>query len=184
MKVKKINAVLGLLAIGLLFTRVIYEIYSYFTFYYNPKVTVIIAYGFVTCMMLHAVISMTMLGVIHDGNTIEKYPKENIRTILQRASVGGLLLLLPFHIKTGDWIAKKFGGFSFLVVLIILGVLFWAFTFIHVGASFTRALITLGIIKTSKTQKILDWIIWVICGILFLLSVFIIIKTQIALFYM
>ena len=184
MKVKKINAVLGLLAIGLLFTHVIYEIYSYFTFYYNPMVTVIIAYGFVTIMMLHAVISMTMLGVIHDGNSITKYPGENIRTILQRASVGGLLLLLPFHIKTGDWITKKFGGFGFFVVLVILGVLFWAFTFIHIGASFTRALITLGIIKSNKAKNILDWIIWIICGILFVLSVFVIIKTQVALFNM
>jgi len=184
MKVKKINAVLALISVLLLFTHSIYEVFSFLAFYYNPMVTSAIAFTLASCMMLHAAISMTVLGVKHDGNALDKYPKENIRTIIQRGSACGLLLILPFHIKTGDWISSKFGGFGFLVVLIILGILFWAFTFIHIGSSFTRALITLGILKSVKTQKILDWIIWVICGILFIISLFVIIKTQIILFKM
>lgn len=181
---KKINAILALISVFLLLAHVVYEIWSYMSFYYNPGMTVLIAYGFVTCVMLHIVISVFIVAYKHDGDALGKYPKKNIRTIIQRASAAGILVLLPFHIKTGDWVTSHFGGTVFFIVLIVLGVLFWAFTFLHVGSSLTRALITLGIIKERKTQKIIDWTVWVISAALFVASVIIVIKTQVILFNM
>ena len=184
MKVKKISAIFALMAVLLLFFHAAYEIWSFIKFYYNPAVTTGIAFGFVTCAILHGIMSMYALAVKHDGDTLKLYPKSNIRTIIQRLSVAGVLIILPFHIKTMDWISGHFGGKIFFIVLLILEVLFWGCTFLHVGASFTRALITLGILKERKTQKIIDGIIWVLCAVMFVASVYVIIKTQIFMFNM
>ena len=184
MKIKKANALVGLLITALLLVHVTYEVIMYVTFQYDPVTTAVIGYGFGALVMVHVVLSILSLTKLHDGSRLKTYPKLNARTILQRASAAGILLLLPVHIKTGDWVASKTGGPGFFAFLMILGVLFHLMLFIHIAASLSRALITLGLIESRKTQRTVDILTALLCAAAFIFACRVIISTQIFLFTM
>ena len=110
MRAKRANAVVALLMIAALLIHLAYEVWSYMTFYYNPLVTKLIAYSFVALVVVHILLSVSIVFGQHDSKDLRKYPKQNWRTIVQRVSAVMILLLLPWHIKTGDWIASHTGG--------------------------------------------------------------------------
>ena len=183
-RLKKINALLSLAALLFLLIHIGYELFSYITFFYNPVVTNIIAYAFMGCAALHGVLAVFILVQRHDGSTLGTYPAANLRTILQRASAALIVVLLPIHVKTGDWIANHAGGEWLLWLLVILQLFFWAAALTHIGTSLTRALISLGWLQNRKTQKVLDVIVWILCACAFAASCVVIIKTQFFLFHM
>ena len=184
MKIKKANAAVGLLIIALLLVHVGYEVYMYLAFKYDPVTTAVIGYGFGALVMVHVVLSVYSVMKLHDGSRLRTYAKLNARTIVQRLSAAGILLLLPLHIKTGDWVASKTGGLAFFAFLMIAGVLFHAMLFLHIASSFSRALITLGLLESRKTQRILDVLAAVLCAGAFLYASSVIIPTQMFLFSM
>ena len=183
-RLKKLNALLSLAALLLLAIHLSYELFSYLTFYYNPVMTNIIAYTFMGLAAAHGLLSVLILVRKHDGSALGVYPSANLRTILQRASAGLIVVLLPVHVKTGDWIANHAGGEWLLWLLIILQLLFWGAVLTHIAVSFTKALISLGVLQSTKTQRVLDLILWILCAAAFAVSCVIIIKTQIFLFHM
>ncbi|MBQ9179633.1 MAG: hypothetical protein IJ132_02390, partial [Firmicutes bacterium] len=99
MKLKKANAALGLLAIVILLVHAGYQVVAYLLFIYNPVVTQVLAWMTVGVVALHAIMGMGMVFFVHDGATVKSYPRANLRTILQRASAIGILVMLIFHIK-------------------------------------------------------------------------------------
>lgn len=86
MNIKRINAAAGLILVLLLLVHVIYEVWSYVTFYYNPLVTKAIGWSFAAVTALHILLSVTSLYAKHDGSTLRMYPRANIGTIMQRGS--------------------------------------------------------------------------------------------------
>ena len=184
MKIKKANAVVALVLIALLILHLAYEVWSYLRFYYNPVLTAWIGYGFVAATGLHVVLSIVSLVRGHDGSRLSVYPKENRRTIVQRLSAVCILALLFFHIKTGDWIAGHVGGFPLFVVLIILQLLFWLMVFLHIATSFSRALITLGLLSGRRAQRAVDVAVSILCAAAAVIAAMIVIRTQLFLFSM
>ena len=100
MKLKKINAALGLLSIAAMLLHIGYTVFAYLAFYYNPTLKLLTAIPFMALACLHAVCGMLTLFLQSDGTRLELYPKQNARTILQRVSAALMLPLLMLHINT------------------------------------------------------------------------------------
>ena len=86
MRLKKINAALGLLSIVAMLLHIGYTVFAYLAFYYNPTLKLLTAIPFMVLACLHAVCGMLAVFIQADGTRLDLYPKQNLRTILQRAS--------------------------------------------------------------------------------------------------
>lgn len=184
MNIKKFNAAAGLILIALLIVHISYEVWSYLTFYYNPAVTRLIAWSFAGVTSIHIIMSAVSVAGKHDGSTLAKYPRMNLGTILQRGSALGILVLLPVHVKTGDWIAQHAVGNTGFIVLVILEILFWVMIGVHVTMSLSRALISLGLLENMKNKKTIDFMTGILCAAGISVSAYIIIVTQLVLLNM
>ena len=181
MKYKKYNAVIGLFLIVLLIVHLGYEVWSYKAFYYNPLVTKVLGYGFAVCVGIHALLSIYALAH-HESRQLRTYARYNVRTIVQRLSVAGLLILFPLHIKSGDWIAGHKVSPAGFTALMVLQVLFWLMIYLHVTTSFTRALITLGLLEERAVQRKIDTLAAVLLAALLIYAGKVIIQTQMFLY--
>ena len=181
--VKKCNAVLGLAIIAVFLIHIIYEIYAYLTFYYNPVLTKAIAHTALGTAALHVLISIFIIFFMHDRGNGMKYPALNVRTLLQRISAFAIVPLMIVHMNTFSLLGmtSEAAGPLFLTVLAVQA-LFYADVLLHIGLSTGNALITLGIITTGKVRKTTDITVWTLCVILFIAAVVIITRTQLAMF--
>lgn len=179
--IKRINAVLGLSIIAAFLTHVGYEVYSYITFYYNPVVTKVIAYTALGLVALHVICSIISVAGHDKGNGL-KYPGMNVRTVLQRASAGFMLVFIILHMNTFDMLPSNEGNRPVFILILLMQVLFFASVFTHVAVSLTNAFITLGWLTSGRTRKKLDIVIWGLCAVLFAASAIVITRTQYAMF--
>ena len=112
-------------------------------------------------MLIHALISMDLALSAHAETGKYKgksYPKQNVSTIIQRASG---ILMVP---ATGLHIAGAIGAMvPPKAVHAIVPPLFFAMVLTHIAVSTSKAFITLGI-GDAKLVKTLDVIMRVICG--------------------
>ena len=135
-----------------------------------------------TC--LHAICGMSIVFLQKDGTRLDLYPKQNMRTILQRVSAAMIFPLLILHINTFQLLQFSVGKGMYLLfgLLIFMEVLFFATVITHVAVSITGALITLGILSSRKKQIILDRIIYIIGALAFVIAVIAVVKGQITMF--
>ena len=178
MKLKKANAILGLFAILILLAHAGYQTVAYIMFIYNPLVTCLLGWITVAVVSAHAILGMSMLAFAHDGGSVKDYPGMHLRTILQRASAIGIMVMLVLHIKAYDILRSGTPG---LVAAELIQLLFFSFIFIHIGTSFTNAFVTLGLLGDMDKKKKIDRVVWVICAVLWAVTVFVVGKTYIAL---
>lgn len=184
MKLKKINAVLGLLSIVAILGHMGYNVFAYLTFYYNPTLKILTAIPFMVLVCLHAVCGMLTVFLQTDGTRLDLYPKQNIRTILQRVSAALILPLLILHINTFSLLrsTSEAGQWLLFALLMLSQPLFYGVTLTHVAVSLTRGLITLGLLSSRDKQKRLDLIIYIICGVAFAIVTFVVLRTELAMF--
>ena len=186
MKLKKINAALGLLSILFMLLHIGYTVFSYLTFYYNPVLKMVFAIPFMVLVCLHAVCGMLTLFLQKDSGRTDLYPKQNLRTILQRVSAILIFPLLILHINTFDLMqASAEKGYKIFIFLLILGeLIFFAAVITHVAVSLTNGLITLGLLSSRETQKKIDRVVYVLGAVSFCVSVFAVVKAQVGMFLM
>lgn len=184
MKLKKVNAALGLLSIAAILLHMGYSVFTYLFFYYNPFLQKVFAIPFMVLVCLHAVCGMLIVFTQGDGTRMDMYPKQNLRTVFQRVSAALILPLLILHINTFALMsaAAKNGHPVYVVLLMIAELLFFAVVIMHVVTSFTRGFITLGWLSSIETQQKIDKAVYVIGAIVFAVSSFIILKGQIGMF--
>lgn len=184
MHIKKTNAILGLLSILFLILHIGYTVYAYLSFYYNPFLKLVFAIPFMVCTCLHAVCGMLIVFTQSDGTRMDLYTKLNMQTVLQRVTAALIFPLLILHINTFSLMkaSAENGQIIFIFLLILAELLFFAVVITHVSVSLTKSLITLGILESRKTQQALDRIIYVIGAIIYAVSVFAIVKVQLAMF--
>ena len=60
--------------------------------------------------------------------------------------------------------------------------LFYGVALIHVAVSVTRGLITLGLLTSSDRQKRIDRVVYILCGLAFAVSIFVVVRTELAMF--
>lgn len=184
MKLKKINAVAGLLACLTLLIHVCYNIYAYLTFYYNPTLKILTAIPFIVITCVHAVCGMCAVFLHGDGTRLDVYQKQNRQTIIQRVSAALIFPLLILHIRNFDLLKTSAGNenWPFFALLIFLQVVFYAVVAAHVSVSVSRALITLGILTDREKQRKLERFMLAFCAVLFAAAVFAVIKGQLKMF--
>ena len=186
MKLKKLNAVLGLLSILSLLVHVGYTIYTYIAFYYNPVISRATQLPLVLLVLTHAVCGMLILFLYNDGSQPTLYPKQNRRTIIQRVSAALILPVLFVHFDTFKTMqsSAEAGNTTPVYLLMVIETLFFAIVIAHVSTSLTNAFITLGILSSRETQKKINRAVYVIGAAVFLFAVFAVVRTQAAMFLM
>lgn len=184
MKLKKYNAVLGLLTIVLLLVHSGFEMYAYIRFIYGPVVTKVLGGIILAALICHMITGMSIVMFSHDGAETRKYAGLNRGTIIQRASAIGTLVFLFGHTKAFDIMNSHIGGAFSLVLAIIIQALFFGCAFLHVGTSFGKAFITLGILESLTVKKRIDRVVWIILAIAYIAILAIICKTMFILWSM
>lgn len=184
MRLKKINASLGLLTILFMLLHMGYSVFAYLTFYYNPVLKTVFAVPFMVLVCLHAVCGMLTVFLHKEGYRTDLYPKKNLRTVLQRVSAALIFPLLILHINTFSLMqssAEK-GRPFFILLLIAAELSFFAAVVTHVSVSLTKGLITLGLLSSKRKQEVLDRSIFVLCGVFYAVAVYAVVKGQAAMF--
>ena len=170
MKLKKLNAVLGLLLAAVCLTHVTLEVYYGTTLENILKLLKLTAHICGGICFTHALISAYMVFFVHERpKRSTTYPKENIRTVIQRWSALLMFILLSFHTMLSKMLTThRENGLWFFIICIAVAILFFATVFLHISVSFTRALITLGLITSRETQRKIDKVVWVLMVLGFL----------------
>ena len=184
MRLKKINAALGLLSIAAMLLHIGYTVFAYLAFYYNPTLKLLTAIPFMVLACLHAVCGMLTLFLQSDGTRLELYPKQNARTILQRVSAALMLPLLILHINTFGLLqsSAEAGQWIWFALLMLSQPLFYGTVLTHIAVSVTRGLITLGWLSSSEKQRKIDRVVYILCALAFAVSTFVVVRTELAMF--
>ena len=183
-RMKKINAVLGLLTIVLLIVHAAYNVFCYLTMYYNPVLKQAVSLPLMIAVCLHAVLGMSMVFLNRDGGDLRVYSEYNKETILQRISAALILPILFIHIKTFALMSSsaESGAKLPVILLILVEILFFGIVFTHISISFSRALITLGLLSDIDKKRRLDKFMYIFCALLFAICVIAIVRTQLFMF--
>ena len=183
-KLKKANAVLGLLTVILLFIHSGFNVFCYITMFYDPILKNTFALPLMVVFCLHAVLGMSLVFMNSDGTSPVLYPGYNKYTIAQRISAALLFPVLLIHLRTFSFMSTcaEVGNAAAIIILIIVEVLFFGTVFTHISVSFSRALITLGLLSSREKQRSIDKAVIVICAVFFTVSVIAVVRTQLIMF--
>lgn len=184
MRLKKIGAALSMLAIPALLLHIGYTVYAYLAFYYNPALKMLTSTPFMVLTCLHAICGMASVFLQSDGTRLDLYPKQNLRTILQRVSAALIFPLLILHLSTYDMLraSAESGRWVHFALLMLSQPLFYGTVLAHVAVSVSRALVTLGWLSSREGQKTVDRVAWVIAALAFAVATFAVVKGQLAMF--
>lgn len=162
--IKKINAILTLLTCLMLLDHVLFLSGWLGTGGTMFGINLSMARVLLTLAALHGLLSMSIVMFGHDGSS-GAYASLNRRTIVQRFSGMAILVLLLVHMMPSQ------GGAEIYGMRAVFYALLFAAVFVHVAVSFSKALITLGLAGSEKTIRRIDGIVYVLCGVLFVLAV-------------
>lgn len=155
---KKLNAVCTWILMPALLVHIVTTLAFLLTGWFDMKLFVIVPRIVGVVCIMHVCISMYIVFFKHDGANIGGYGKLNQRTIVQRASGIMILLLVHPHVKL-------FSSFLYenlplptprKIVIFIVEMLFFGAIYTHLECSFSRSLITMGLIRSEKTEHTID----------------------------
>ena len=172
MGVKKVNAVLGMILSVACIVHITTQVIFGLT---HQELGLLATVPVHICMgtaVLHILIGFGMIFFLHEGKKTSMYPKENVGTILQRGSGILMTILMFFHFKLHKIVlsAGEQQGMGLFVLCMCVMILFFGTVFLHISVSFTRAMVTLGIITSRSTKRKIDHVLWVVMGLAFLAS--------------
>ena len=184
MRLKKCNALLGLLTILALFVHIGYNVYCYLMFYYSPTLSMLTAAPIIVFACLHAITGMCSVFLLGDGTRVSPYQKQNRRTVAQRVSAALIFPLLIVHLNTFEvlTIAATSGAWFVFALVLCAQIAFYAAVAVHVATSFSRALITLGLLTSKETQARIDKVAAIVCACLFPFAAFVVVRGQLSMF--
>lgn len=161
MLMRKVNAILSLIATFLLLDHAIF-----LSVWMLTKGTIAQSAGFlpwILCgvVLVHAVISIGLGIAAHKGaehTKVKQYKKWNRSTIFQRISGVLLVVFIPLHVAgaAGAIHPPK-------VVHAIVPLLFFTVSLAHAAVSTSKAFVTLGI-GSARIVKVADRVIKVVCA--------------------
>lgn len=132
----------------------------------------ILAEGIVATVLIHVVLCIVSYYPRRGILNFHRYRKANWRLITQRISGIIILILLYPHMRVLHLIisgASFSGGAKFLVL--VTEILFAGAAFLHLSVSFSRSMLTLGLLRNDRMEKLVDYVTWIICGLLMVLTV-------------
>ena len=184
MKIKKINAALGLLSIAAMLVHIGYTVFAYLAFYYNPMLKLLTAVPFMVLVCLHAVCGMLSVFFRSDGTRLDLYPKQNIDTVLQRVTAALMLPMLILHINTFGMLQSSAdsGRWAWFILLLASQPLFYGVVLTHIAVSVSRGLVTLGWLTSRGRQRTIDRVVYCLCAAAFVVATFVVLRTELAMF--
>ena len=179
-RLKKINAVLGLLTMILLITHSGYMAFCYFIMTY-PSLIRALSWPLAVAFCLHAMLAMSLVFMNSDGTSLALYPGYNKSTVVQRISAAVLFPMLLIHLWNYQLLSMigEAGSKAALFVFAVVEILFFGTVFTHIAVSFSRALITLGLLTSREKQRTTDKAMIIICAALFALTAIAIVRAQV-----
>lgn len=132
----------------------------------------ILAEGIMATVLIHVVLCIVSYYPRRGILNFHRYRKANWRLITQRISGIVILILLYPHMRVLHLIisgASFSGGAKFLVL--VTEILFAGAAFLHLSVSFSRSMLTLGLLRNDRMEKLVDCVTWIICGLLMVLTV-------------
>ena len=186
MRLKKLNAALGLFSIVCMLLHMGYTVFAYLTFFYDPVLKLVFAMPFMVVVCLHAVCGMLTVFLQGDGSRMDLYPKQNMGTLIQRVSAALIFPLLILHINTFSLmqVCAGKGQKGLIVLLIAAELLFFAVVIAHVVISLSKGLITLGLLASRGLQRRIDRTAYVLGAAAFVIAAYAVVKVQIVMFLM
>ena len=184
MKLKKINAVISLLTILFIVVHIGYNTYCYLASYYNPTLKIATSIPVMISVCLHGILGMLAVFLMGDGTKLTTYPKQNIRTIIQRVSAALIFPLLILHLNTFNILKSSSEEKAWVkfILVIFCQIIFYGIIILHTAVSATKAMITLGWLSSPEKQKKLDTTIYILAGLVFIVAAFSIVKGQLSMF--
>ena len=171
MRLKKVNAICSWIIIGFLLGHLGTMSYSMLTGWYNFFICKGLAKGTAIVVAIHVTLSLILMFFFHDGTNFSKYKSQNKRVMLQRASGLIIVAILHLHTKAFGFIAA---GTALSVAnkcfILITEFLFFGAIFIHLGVSFSRSLISMGMVRSDAAEKRVDRLVAVFCGLLMVIT--------------
>lgn len=153
MKLKKINAVLTWFTSMCFLTHLYTMSVFMLTGWFNVGICMAGARATAMFVSLHTVISLIILFFSHDGSSLTRYAKLNKETVMQRATAISMMILVHFHLKAFGFITAGTAlSIGQKIFIIVTEVLFFASCNAHLGISFPRSLITMGIIREDSAE--------------------------------
>jgi hypothetical protein len=184
MTIKKLNAVIALITSLALFVHIGYSAFAYLTFYYNPTLKVVTAIPFMVCTCIHAILGMCAVFLMGDGTRLTVYPRLNARTLIQRITAALIFPMLILHLNTFRLLKNNAasGNWPVFAIIIFIQIIFFAVVITHTAVSFSRALITLGMLQSRQAQTIIDRIVYIFWAAVFLIASFAVTRGDIVMF--
>lgn len=171
MGLKKVNAVLSWLLSLSLLGHLLTMSYSFLTGWYNYSLCKNLAYLTAGLVTVHVIISVVLIFFFHDGSRISYYGKRNLPTIFQRVTALVIVVILHMHVKAFGFIVAGIKlGFWTKIGIFVTETIFFGAIFLHLAVSFSKSMISVGILRTEKMEKIIDKVAIVVCSVLMLLT--------------
>lgn len=174
MALKKINAVASWILIALLLVHIFTTLAYLLTGWVNMDIMMKAPRALAIVCVIHVCISLAIVFFMHDGSDFTRYGKLNQRTFMQRLS--GLMILLLVHPHV-----KLFASFIYenvplsagrKILVFAVEMLFFGAIYTHLECSFSRSLITMGLIRSEKAERAVDYTMRTLCVLGFALTFF------------
>ena len=174
MALKKTNAVISWILIALLLVHIYTTLVYLLTGRFDLQIMMKVPRALAIVCVIHVCISLAIVFFMHDGSDFTKYGKLNQRTFMQRLS--GLLILLLVHPHV-----KLFASFIYesvplsagrKILVFVVEMLFFGAIYTHLECSFSRSLITMGLIRSEKTEHAVDIAARALCALGFAVTFF------------
>lgn len=158
MSLKKTNAVISWILIILLLVHIASTQLYMIAGIFNMQLMMQLPKALGMICVVHICISLGIVFFMHDGSDFTKYGKLNRKTLLQRLSGIMIILLIHAHINL-------FASFIYenlpisagkKIVVFIVEMIFFGAIFLHLDSSFTKSFITMGMIRSEKTERGID----------------------------
>lgn len=163
MKLKKINAVIALLAAFLLALHNTLNARMMLLGRVDDS-PALLAYVLIGLFGAHMLICLFMLFFQSEGGKV-KYTNVGKAWLVQRITAVAMIPLVLFH---GFVRAGQFGIGLIPILIVHFFIMLLAYT--HIPLSVPNALVTLGIIDNMKQHAAVRRICWIVCAMLFLLG--------------
>jgi hypothetical protein len=127
---------------------------------------------------------MSLVFLKSEGSSIDIYPRQNRETMLQRVSAALIFPMLLLHIRAFSLLSAgaEMHLTAAVILILLVEVLFYGTVFTHVAVSFSRALITLGLLASDAAKQKADKAAYVFCAFAFAVCVFAITRVRIGMF--
>lgn len=158
MTVKKLNAVCTWILTATLLGHIVTTLAFLLTGWYELKLFMVLPRIVGIVCVIHVCISMYVFFIQHDGSYIGGYGRLNQRTIVQRASGILILALVHPHVKLFESFLYEGLPLSLphKIMVFIVEMVFFGAIYTHLECSFSRSFISMGMIRSEKSEHVID----------------------------